>query len=338
MPSEVVWLMQKIAASFRANAWLGLASAIVIALVVTCALRAVRAEEVDKIVASVDGDPITMHEVRQFAESAGKTMPPGDPTADPVFKEGLKGLIAQKLLNEEMKRYDDKIDEEQIDKYIEDVEAERNITDQQLRQSLMQNGVSWEDFRKQAKMELEKAMMLNSELREHVTIPPEQIQAFYDAHQDQFTVKQEKYKLAQILIAVAPNAPPAEVAAAKAKAEEARRKAIAGEDFGELAKRYSDDDSKSQGGELGVFGPDDIMDEILAGIKNVPTGQISQVVRTKHGFHVIKVEAHDVPGVRPLALVKEDIRNHLVDEQTRGRLQNWVETDLVKQHDVETLY
>jgi parvulin-like peptidyl-prolyl isomerase len=218
------------------------------------------------------------------------------------------------------------------------VEGERNITDQQLKQSLLQNGVSWEDFRKQAKMELEKAMMLNEELREHVTIPPEQIQAFYDAHQDQFTVKEEKYRLAQILIAVPPNAPAAEVAAAKAKAEEVRRKAIAGEDFGELAKRYSDDDSKSQGGELGVFGPSDIMDEILAGIKNVPAGQISQVVRTKHGFHVIKVEQHEVPGVRPLSLVKEDIRNHLVDEQTRGRMQNWVETELVKQHDVETLY
>jgi peptidyl-prolyl cis-trans isomerase D len=87
-----------------------------------------------------------------------------------------------------------------------------------------------------------------------------------------------------------------------------------------------------------VFKPDDIMDEILGGIKNVQPGQVSEVVRSKHGFHIIKVEEHEVPGVRPLAVVKEDIRNHLVDEQTRGRLENWVETELVKQHDVETLY
>ena len=92
----------------------------------------------------------------------------------------------------------------------------------------MQNGVSWDDFRKQAKMELAKAMMLNEELRQHVTIPPEEIQAYYDAHQDEFTVKQEKFQLAQILIAVAPNASPAEVAAAKAKAEEVRKKAARG--------------------------------------------------------------------------------------------------------------
>lgn len=330
--------MRNIFSFLHANARLALASAIAVSLAAINVPGVARAEEVDKIVASVDGDPITMHEVRAFAESAGQTLPAGDPTADPTFKEGLKGLIAQKLLAEEVKKYDEKIDDSQIDKYIADVEQDRNITDQQLRQSLMQNGVSWEDFRKQAKTELEKAMMLNDELRQHVTIPPEQIQAYYDAHHDEFTVKQEKYKLAQILVAVAPNASPADVAAAKAKADEARKKAAAGEDFGELAKRYSDDESKSQGGELGVFGPDDIMDEILAGIKNLQPGQISEVVRSKHGFHIIKVEQHEVPGVKPLPVVKEDIRNHLVDQQTRGRLRSWVETELVKQHDVETLY
>ena len=124
---------------------------IALSLATFAAPRIARAEEVDKIVASVDGDPITMHDVRAFAESAGKAMPPGDPTQNETFKEGLKGMIAQKLLAEEVAKYDDKIDEGQIDRYIEDVEQERNISDQQLKQSLLQNGVSWDDFRKQAK-------------------------------------------------------------------------------------------------------------------------------------------------------------------------------------------
>ncbi len=330
--------MQNRVSPVRVYARLVLVSAILVLLAMFCASSTLHAEDVDKIVASVDGDPITMHDVRAFAQSAGKPLPPGDPTSNPIFKEGLKGLIAQKLLAEEVRKYDDKVDDSQVDKYVEEVEGDRGITDQQLRQSLMQNGVSYDDFRRQAKMELEKAMMLNEELRQRVTIPPEQIQAYYDANQDQFTVKQEKYQLAQILVAVAPSAPPAEVAAAKARAEEAHAKALAGQDFGELARRYSDDESKAQGGELGTFAPDDIMDEILAAIKGLQPGQISDVVRSKNGFHIIKVEQHVVPGVKPLPVVKEEIRNKLVDEQTKARLQNWVETELVKQHDVETMY
>ena len=315
-----------------------LALAFVAILSLTISAAVARAEQVDKIVASVDGDPITMQDVRAYAEAAGKTLPDADPTADPTFKEGLKGLIAEKLLNDETRKYEDKIDEDQIDKYIEDVEHDRNISDQQLRESLLQNGVSYEDFRKQAKMELEKGMMLNEELRQRVTIPPEEIQAYYDAHHDDFTVKQEKYRLAQILVAVPPSGSQGEAAAAREKIIEARKKAIAGEDFAQLAKEYSDDESKAQGGQLGVFAPDDIMDEILASVRKTPPGGITDVVRTKHGFHILKVEQHDIPGLKPLPIVKEDIRNKLVDQQLRSRLNSWVETDLVKQHDVETLY
>src|SRR6202050_4421441 len=137
MRSEMDFSMREILASVRAKARFALAFALAMTLAATCVARA---EEVDKVVASVDGDPITMHEVRVFAESAGQTIPPGDPTSDPTFKEGLKGLIAQKLLNQEVKKYDDRVDDTQVDKYVEDVEADRHISDQQLRQSLMQNG------------------------------------------------------------------------------------------------------------------------------------------------------------------------------------------------------
>ena len=203
----------------------------------------------------------------------------------------------------------------------------------------MQNGVSWDDFRKQAKMELEKAMMLNEELRQHVTIPPEQIQAYYDAHHDQFTVKQEKFQLAQILVAVPPNASPAEVAAAKAKADEVRKKAIAGEDFGELAKRYSDDDSKAQGGELGVFAPDDIMDEILAAIKNLRPDKFPKSFAPSTDSTSSRSSTSDMPGSKPL---RGRERRHPQSSRSMskpaGAWTVWVETDLVKQHDVETMY
>src|SRR5579872_412500 len=104
-PTRILTMLQM--PSFdRATARLALASVIVVSIATLLAIGILHAEEVDKIVASVDGDPITTHEVRAYAESAGQTIPPGDPTSDPTFKQGLKGLIAQKLLNQEVKKYD----------------------------------------------------------------------------------------------------------------------------------------------------------------------------------------------------------------------------------------
>ena len=80
------------------------------------------------------------------------------------------------------------------------------------------------------------------------------------------------------------------------------------------------------------------MDEIYGAVKNLKPGDISAVIRTQHGFHILKLEDHQVPGVRPLADVRGEIRNRLIDQKANAQLQQWIETDLVKQHDVETFY
>ena len=100
-----------------------------------------------------------------------------------------------------------------------------------------------------------------------------------------------------------PNATPAQVEAARVKAEDIRKQLLAGDDFGKLALQYSDDDSKSQGGELGDFAPDDMIDHIQNAVDHMKVGDISEPIRTNHGFHIIKVEAHEQVGVKPFTEV-----------------------------------
>ena len=111
-----------------------------------------------------------------------------------------------------------------------------------------------------------------------------------------------------------------------------------GAKFEDLAKKDSMDSSKEQGGELGWFAPADINDSILAAVKPLKPGEISGPVRTSHGIHIVKLEEHEVPGVVPLSEVKTEIRAQLVDQQSSAQLEKWVESDLVKQHYVETMY
>ena len=288
--------------------------------------------------ASVDGEPITMHEVTQFAEMAGKPIPPGELATSSTTKAVLKAMIGQKLLEQEVKKYQDKVDEGQVDRYLEELRKDKHLSDAQFRAQLQASGMSYEELRTRARMELEKAMMIQQQVREKINVTPAEIQAYYDAHKSDYTVEKERLKLAQILFSVPAKATPEQVAEIKKKADEVHARAAKGTDFNDLAHTYSDDESKSNGGELGWFAPGDVNDQILAGVKDLKPGQVSPVVRTQYGFHIVKLEEHETPGVRPLLDVKDQIRSKLIDEQTNARLQTWVETELIKQHYVETIY
>jgi len=173
-------------------------------------------------------------------------------------------------------------------------------------------------------------------VRQKISITPGQIKAYYDEHAQEFTIKEERFDLAQILVAVDPGAPAAQRAAARKKADALRKRALAGEDFGELARKNSDDESAAKGGELGSFRPDEILDQIKAAVSKLDSGQISEVVETSHGFHIIKVEQHQRPGIRPLSELREEIRARLEDAALQDQLRRWVDDDLMKSHHVES--
>ncbi|MGD0672503.1 MAG: peptidylprolyl isomerase [Candidatus Binatus sp.] len=292
----------------------------------------------DRVVASVDGEPITMREVKDFAAQRGQPIETDDFASSDAAKVVVKELIGEKLLEQEVKKYDDKVDDAQIDKYIQQLRQDKHMSDVEFRAQLQASGISYDDLRKRARLDIEKAMMIDQEVRAKVDVPDADIKAFYDAHKEDFTITKERLKLAQILIELPPNPTAAQVSAAQKKADMIRARAAKGDDFGDLARVYSDDESKSNGGELGWFAPSDVMDQILAAVRPLKPGEISAPIRTSHGIHIVKLEEHQVPGVQPLADVKTLIRAHLVDEQSGAQLQKWVDSDLVKQHYVETMY
>jgi parvulin-like peptidyl-prolyl isomerase len=304
-----------------------------------CGGRAVAQQTVDRVIASVDGDPITLHDVRAFSAANGKPIPDGsDPRAPDLIRRALKQLIQERLLESETKRYESQIDDTQVDKFIDQLRQQNHMTEQQFRDEMARSGVTYEDMRKRARLELEKMAMLDKEVRSKVSVSDGEVKAYYQAHPDDFMVKTERYRLAQILVALPPNPSPAHVAAAREKAELVRKRAVSGDDFGQLAQQFSDDDSKSKGGELGYFAPDELLDEIRAAIAKLKPGDISSVIRTRYGFHIIEVEEHQTPGVRPLDRVSDQIREKLIDEKSKRYFQEWLDKDLVKDHHVESFY
>ena len=157
-----------------------------------------------------------------------------------------------------------------------------------------------------------------------VTVTDDEIKAYYDEHKKDY----EQVHARHILIAPAgsPAAPPAKEgtkqltdAEAKAKAEEIRTKLVTGGDFALLAKSESNDTgSGEQGGDLGSFGHGQMVPEFEAAAFAAKPGEITPVVKTQFGYHVIKVESHDYT---PLESVKAAIEKTLRQKKMQETLE-----------------
>ncbi|MGH7918242.1 MAG: peptidylprolyl isomerase, partial [Candidatus Binataceae bacterium] len=234
----------------------------VMAIILTIPCAAAAQQTIDRVVASVDGHPITSHDIHVFKATSGSNLnngtnhaagapaAPGFPNVNDS-RAVLKALITQQMLQDEAQRFADRVNDSEMDRYISNLEQHAHITDAQLRDELRTQHVSYQEFRNNVRKQLEAMTMIDREVRQKIVIPDSQIEAYYKAHPGEFRVSQERYKLAQILIAVPQGASPDQVAAAKKKADEVHRLLAKGGDFAFLASQYSDDDSKTKGGELG---------------------------------------------------------------------------------------
>lgn len=298
-------------------------------------------EPIDRVLATVDGNPITTHDVKSFTAKSGGAVAamaqPGGAATPSDPQEVLQALITEVMLDNEALKYITKLDESEVDRYVQNVEQQNHMTDEQLRAQLQAQGISYDAFRANIRRQVATMAMIDREVRQKIVIPDSDIEAYYKAHPDEFTVTEERYRLAQILIAVPSGATPEQAADAQKRAEDIRKQAEKGANFGDLAREHSDDDSKAKGGELGVFAPNELNDEIAAAVAGLKPGEISKVVHTKYGFHIVKVEEHEKPGLRHLDEVKSAIRDKLMTEQAKTKFQSWIDRDLKRRHLVETV-
>jgi peptidyl-prolyl cis-trans isomerase D len=147
-----------------------------------------------------------------------------------------------------------------------------------------------------------------------------EIKAAYDRDLSSRYTVQEQRRASHILIKVDPSASSDTVKAAEAKAREALKRARAGEDFASLAKRYSQDGTAPNGGDLGFFSRGQMVKEFEDAAFALPVGGVSDLVRTPYGFHVIKVTDSRPGRTIPLEEAREAIRKDLGQAKARSEI------------------
>lgn len=174
--------------------------------------------------------------------------------------------------------------------------------------------------------------MMESQMAE-TSVSDQEIAAYYNAHQSDYATP-EKVKAQHILIHVKDFKDDAEVAQATKKTEDLLTKLKAGESFALLAQQFSDDTvSKVKGGDVGFFPKGEMVPPFEEFAFSAKVGDISNIIQTKYGLHIIKITDKTPAGVSPLENEKESIRIQLIDEKNRVRVETLL-TELKKKYEV----
>lgn len=286
-----------------------------------------RAELVDRVAAVVNTDIVALSEVEaRAAPEMMRLRAETDPAKrnaqrQDTLKKALDVIIGERLLEEQVKDLNLEVAESEVDLAVDDVKRQNNLDGTQFEALLTQEGYSMETYRTFMKKHLARMKLVNLKVRQKVKIADEDLKAEY-AKQARDEGQDAEVHARHILVQVAPKATPEQIAAAQAKAqalaEEARKPGV---DFAELAKKKSEGPSAADGGDLGFFRRGVMVAEFERAAFSLPLGGVSDPVRTKFGWHVLKVEERRAVAPRPFDEVKEQLREKML----RGQLEKYTE-------------
>ncbi len=320
----------------RSSRWRGAALGLAAGFCV--ATPAASARVVEKIAAVVGGEIILSSEVEEksapfLAQIASITdATERNARATTLRREVLDRLIDDELITQQAVEMKLNVSSEEIDRSVESIKKEHNLSDEQLRQALTQQGMTMASYRQDVKRQILRFRVLNLAVGAKTSISDEDVKSHYERH-----VKQGsdfEVRASHIFVAIPDGADTAVVLEKRTIADGLRERAKKGEDFAALAKTYSEDAAtRNEGGDLGYFGKDLLPKAIEEVVFSMKPGEVRGPVRADRGFHVLKlVDRRDKPA-KKFDDVKDEIRNQLrtkaVEKQTKTYLDDLREKTLV---------
>ncbi len=158
-----------------------------------------------------------------------------------------------------------------------------------------------------------------------IIVMDKDVEIYYKTHQDEFKVK-EQVLASHILVKVDKSASEDEKKKARAKAEDLLKRVKAGEDFAKLATEFSDDPSaKIKGGDLGYFSRGRMVKEFEEAAFSLKPGEVSDIVETQYGYHIIKVSDRKKEDLIPLEASKDRILKKLYDDFKQAKIKEFID-------------
>ena len=307
----------------------GLAAILLIGL----ACGAVAAEVTDRIIAVVNDEVITLAELNRGFEPYAQNIEANykgndkEATLQQNKKVFLQRLIDQLLIEQQAKKAGagfTAVSDEEVMNVVRDMLAKNNLSMENYVKKLAAEGNSLEAVKKEIRGQMLRMRLLRREVQSKIVITDEEIGDFYDKHRQDYEGA-EAVRIKQILLPVAAGADNKTRESVKAQARQLRENISKGEPFEILAAQYSKGPAASQGGDIGFVERGVMVPEVEKAAFSLPAGQVSDVIETEMGFHIIAVVDKRGAGLKPLPMVRNEIKAKIEDEKVTKKYDEWIE-------------
>lgn len=292
------------------------------------ATQPVWAKVMDRVVATVNGVIITLSTVQERAAILQQQMQASDTPIKMGEKEFLQktldSIIEEKLQLQEAKRARLDVDEAAVQAALDEILGKNKITMEQMEEMLLLEGRSMEQYKGHIREQIMTSKVMQYHMGKFGKVSDKQIKRYYFQHQKDFW--QNKKPFVRHILFIAEEDALEEVKASKREqAAQVLEEIRTGADFIELAKKHSEDVSASSGGEVGWLTKGHLVPEFEAVAFRLKSGEVSDIVESRYGYHIIKVEKVSSGKSEPLKNVKEKIRQILSFEARKKKYNDWID-------------
>jgi peptidyl-prolyl cis-trans isomerase C len=288
------------------------------------------------VLARVNGEPIQKWEFERMLHTmegrAGQPIPPD--RRNEILRGALDQLVVYHLLDQESKARGIKIDEAEVNAKVQQLRSQFP-TQEAFEKALKDRGMTADGLRQDAQKDLAVTKLMDAEVATTAGPSDAEVKDFYDKNPDKFK-QDEQVRASHILVRVPENADAATKQKAKAEIESVLKQARAGADFAKLAQQHSQDGSAAQGGDLNYFGHGQMVPPFEQAAFALKPGQISDVVTTQFGYHIIKVTDRKDARVVPFEEAKPRISEFLAEQKKQQHADAFIE-GLKKKSKIEVL-
>jgi peptidyl-prolyl cis-trans isomerase SurA len=293
---------------------------------------------VEEIAARVNNDVITtveldhnkaqvVDDVKQECETKKCSPEEAQKMVEEGQRDALRGLIDTSLLTQRAKDLDISVETELI-RELDQLRIDNKLeTMEDLEKAVVAEGQDYEELKNNMRNQLLVHEVIDREVGERITgsIDRGQLQKYYEEHKDEFKTSEDGVRIREILLSTE-GKPETEWPAIKAKAESYRDRITKGEDFGDMAKHFSNGSSAKDGGELGLFERGKLSKKIEDEVFKLNRNEMTPVMQASNGFLIIQVEERYEAGIQPFDKVETEVMGRMAQAKMAPKLREYLDT------------